>query len=514
MLLADLGTMKDLFRLAIPTILIPFFASIAALGQHAVAQNADSLAAFNPFNQGSIYRCNVDTVLLDAGPGYVSYFWNTGDTTQTIQATVSGKYIVGVMNAFDSIFYDTVVVSIIRYSIEAISTQDDPVFQNFDSVSDKSLVISLQYPINKETILYNNKGSIWVANEDCVIDSLTISIISYSPESSTEPSFGIVTVYEVAGDPLSGANLPKATYYWAATAPGLVTLPVNLYLVKGKTYQFNFGKGPQTTQSFFGNMASLRVGVVEGFSSLNNQGKKSYKSLSNGVWMKLQGRRINYQHSGNTFYSCFSNPIMINVNKSNFNNLWSTAIDIPSLEVAPMHDTTIYLNISNEYHSCHDSAVIDVFNVPFNPFATDSIFACSTSSFPLHAKTEGYNYYNWNTGSKDSSIIANTDAWYKVLATGGQNCVAADSVHVTVLMPEKKSYRFIGNGLYSDAANWEVLGVTRPGKPPAIIGPHESIYIDPAGVCIMDVQQTISNCSGFVVRQRAKVIIRNHLKIE
>lgn len=477
-------------------------------------QTGNSETIFNPFPQDTIYHCGEDTVLLDAGPGYDSYVWNTGDTAQNIQAAKTGKYIVGVVDKADSILYDTVFVSVIRFNMDAFSIHNEPFLQNFDSVSDKTLLISLQYPFNRETILYNNKGSIWVANEDCSIDSITFSILSYSPYSSTEPSYGILTVYDVDGDPLNGTNLIMGTYYWAVKEPGLVTLPVSLYLRKGKTYQFNFGKGPQATQSFFSNTATLRAGEVDGFSSITNYNQHTYDSLPFGVWIKLQGKQTSFYESGNAIFSCFNNPVILNVNGSNYKYVWSTESETRSIKVTPNFDTTISLHISNSYHACRDSAIIDLFNVPFNPFSGDSIFACDYSSFPLHAKTTGYTYYTWNTGSNDTSIIANTDAWYKVVAEGGRNCLATDSVYVTVIMPAKKSYRFIGNGLYSDPENWEVQGVTRPGKPPTIIGPHESIYIDPSGVCIMDVQQTISDCSDFTIRPNAKLIMQSTLIIK
>ena len=41
-----------------------------------------------------ILFCDGDTATLDAGPGYVSYLWNTGATTQTIPITEDGDYTI------------------------------------------------------------------------------------------------------------------------------------------------------------------------------------------------------------------------------------------------------------------------------------------------------------------------------------------------------------------------------------------------------------------------------------
>lgn len=42
--------------------------------------------------------CEGDSVVLDAGPGYRSYMWSNGETTQQISARVSGQYSVRVAN--------------------------------------------------------------------------------------------------------------------------------------------------------------------------------------------------------------------------------------------------------------------------------------------------------------------------------------------------------------------------------------------------------------------------------
>jgi hypothetical protein len=44
--------------------------------------------------------CSPDSVLLDAGPGYDTYNWSTGATTQSIFATSTGSYMVTVSNIF------------------------------------------------------------------------------------------------------------------------------------------------------------------------------------------------------------------------------------------------------------------------------------------------------------------------------------------------------------------------------------------------------------------------------
>ncbi len=48
---------------------------------------------------GSADLCEGDSVLLDAGPGFVAHLWNTGATTRTITVSQSGAYSVSVRDA-------------------------------------------------------------------------------------------------------------------------------------------------------------------------------------------------------------------------------------------------------------------------------------------------------------------------------------------------------------------------------------------------------------------------------
>lgn len=44
-----------------------------------------------------ISACAGDVVTLDAGAGFESYLWSTGETTQTIQVTETDEYSVTVL---------------------------------------------------------------------------------------------------------------------------------------------------------------------------------------------------------------------------------------------------------------------------------------------------------------------------------------------------------------------------------------------------------------------------------
>lgn len=56
--------------------------------------------------------CEGDTTILDAGTGYASYRWSTGDTTQTLRVVTAGTFTVRVGNASNCYASASVVVTI------------------------------------------------------------------------------------------------------------------------------------------------------------------------------------------------------------------------------------------------------------------------------------------------------------------------------------------------------------------------------------------------------------------
>jgi gliding motility-associated-like protein len=73
----------------------------------------------NVFEQDTAMRCHVDSLVLDAGSGYESYQWNTGESTRTIWVSATGTYIVTVSNGIsqtDSCYVNLLNARIIQES--------------------------------------------------------------------------------------------------------------------------------------------------------------------------------------------------------------------------------------------------------------------------------------------------------------------------------------------------------------------------------------------------------------
>ena len=71
----------------------------------------------NVFQADTALLCHVDTLLLDAGEGFASYYWNTGATTRMIKVTSNGTFSVTASETGGQIQEDSCYVNIINASI-------------------------------------------------------------------------------------------------------------------------------------------------------------------------------------------------------------------------------------------------------------------------------------------------------------------------------------------------------------------------------------------------------------
>lgn len=65
----------------------------------------------------TVMACHQDSLILDAGAGFETYLWSTGDTTQTLSVFQTGTYAVTVEDSFGCMATDSTYVNIINAHI-------------------------------------------------------------------------------------------------------------------------------------------------------------------------------------------------------------------------------------------------------------------------------------------------------------------------------------------------------------------------------------------------------------
>lgn len=104
-----------------------------------------SAQAQAPYLGADTAYCDYDALELDAGPGYLSYDWSTGETVQVIDVLTSGLYWVEVVDSQFNIYRDSINITIYEVpgpnflgtnACEGIATE----FTNFTDIIQDTIV--------------------------------------------------------------------------------------------------------------------------------------------------------------------------------------------------------------------------------------------------------------------------------------------------------------------------------------------------------------------------------------
>lgn len=127
---------------------------------------------------GDVSFCSGNFVLLDAGPGYDSYLWQNGDTTQTIITGTSGTYSVTVTNGDQCSDADTVII--LAHDIPSINlgpdgTLCDPTEISLDAGTWPGATYVWQDGSDLQTFLVTSEGYYYViVTDSCGSSSDTV----------------------------------------------------------------------------------------------------------------------------------------------------------------------------------------------------------------------------------------------------------------------------------------------------------------------------------------------------
>ncbi len=171
---------------------------------------------------GDKLLCQGDSVLLNAGPGYFTYLWSTGATSQTIWAKQPGNYWVRA-HQYDCFVYDTVLVTL----VQGINAGPDRSMCPGDSV-----LIDAGPGMN--TYLWNTGAttqSIWATTagtwsvtataQSCTFrDSVVVSYLP-SPVVTLGPDTVLCTGQSIVFD---AGSCTGCTYQWANLATGQMNI--------------------------------------------------------------------------------------------------------------------------------------------------------------------------------------------------------------------------------------------------------------------------------------------------
>ena len=334
-----------------------------------------------------------DSITLDAGAGYASYAWSTGDSTQTITMGTSDTIMVTVTNNMGFQGMDTIVVTV-------------------DSNAAPNIVIS-----GNTTICSGDTANLTASGADTY---------SWSTGDSTATIVVVPaadTMYTVQGTNSCGTSTDtvSVTVLAAPVASATSTTicfagDTTMLMASGGTdYAWSTGDSTDyiivapTSDTSYTVVVSNQCGSDTAIASVTITGLP-VASISGNADV-CEGDTANLVAMGGDNYS------------------WSTGDSTDSITVTPMVTTTYDVSVSNACGTDSASATVSVHALPSVDLGTDTTI-CDTATMTLDAGA-GYASYAWSDGSMLQTLAVSDSGVYWVEVTDTNGCSGSDTVAVS-----------------------------------------------------------------------------------
>lgn len=355
---------------------------------------------------GDTELCEGLSTTLDAGDGFVTYTWNTGDVGQILVTDLPGIYIVEVQDQNGCFGMDSINV-VVQDSLQ-------PVISGILNICD-----------GQSAVLDAGGGYdqyIWNTGEEA--QSIMVSDAgSYS-----------VTVTNAAG--CSGSYSVETNTFEAPD----VTLPAETSICAGDSIWLvanaSSGEGPYTF--------SWNGGLAYGDTlAISPPGDSSFSVLVTDVNGCMDSTSMNVlvntlpvADAGADQQICFGDTVMLEAAASSgtqpYNYAWDQGLGIgESQEITPLISTQYSLTITDAA-GCqgYDSVQINVSDEIIASIGGQTNFCFGNSS--TLSVPSGYIGYAWSTGDTTSSIMVDQSGNYSLTISDEYGCTLSDEVDVVV----------------------------------------------------------------------------------
>jgi uncharacterized repeat protein (TIGR01451 family) len=339
-----------------------------------------------------------DSALLDAGPGFSSYLWSTGETTQSITVTASNTYSVTVSNG-SCTATDSHGIIVNPTPAATITPSGPTTFCAGGSVTLTATPAGASY-------LWSN-GATTQAITVTASGAFTVTVTGAGGCSNTSAGT-VVTVNPAPAVTITGPNSACASAVLDA-GPGFAS------------YLWSTGQTTQSIAVFSTNTYSVTVTNAGGCSA----------SDSHSVIINSAGAA----NITGPASMCPGQSVVLDAGPGYTGYLWSTGATTQSITVSPA-GTTIYSVTVTDGSGCNGS---DTHTLTVNPAATASITPsgpttfCAGGSVTLTANASAF--YLWSTGATTQAITVNAAGSYSVTITDAGGCSATSPATTVTVNP-------------------------------------------------------------------------------
>ncbi len=344
-----------------------------------------------------VFTLGADTLLcfgasltLTAPPGLDTYFWSTGETTQSIVVNAAGFYAVEVTNMEGCMAEDTIEVSINPELI--ISLGNDTTICDGQAVT---------LDPGAGFIIYEWSDGSSAQTLDAVTTGF-YSVTVTDASACTASAFVNVTV-----NPAPVVDLGNDTTICGGT---ILTLDAGPGFT---TYLWDDGSSLQTLD--VNSAGSYMVTVTDAIGCSGS----STINISANPFVTL----------GPDVTACDGSQVTLDPGPGYTTYLWSGGSSSQTFDVTT---AGVYTVTVTDINGCINSATVQVgFNqLPVVDLGSDIEF-CDGSQAVLDAGA-GFSGYLWGDGSNSQTLVVTAQGIYSVIVTDSSGCSAQDSVSVTV----------------------------------------------------------------------------------
>ncbi len=445
------------------------------------------------------YTCTFP-VTLDAGPGYVSYAWSNGATTQVINPMISGTYRVTVTDVNGCLTSDTALIYNVQPSVSLPTTANYCAPGPYAVSPSYSNVTSYLWSTGATTptiqLTATGTQSLWIRGTNtygCIASDTIVVTGNPRPTPNIGPDQTICPGTSVTLDAGPGFS----SYIWSG-GPASQTYTVSTPGSYRVTVYNSFGCSASDTilisnYPFTPVNLGPDINVCQPSATLNAGGGYSSYLWSNGATTQS----ITVTSSGNysvtvsgaggctsndaidVIFSNFSfslgnnvtvcEPQTVTLNPQligNFTYNWSTGASTPALTLTVPGTYNVTLTVANNF-GCTAADTVSVTILPTLPslLGGDTIL-CADTSITLNVGS-GFSSYAWSTGANTQSIVAASGGVYRVTATAPNGCVRLDTVMISGLIdcvfPGDANYDGVAD-LMDVLALGTVVGQTGPAR--------------------------------------------------
>lgn len=409
--------------------------------------------------------CEGTPVVLDAGSLYASYVWSTGDTTQTLNITMSGTYSVTVTEANSCSYEDQATVTI--YDNPVVDLGNDTTICGNDvlgldagsgytaymwSTGDTTPTITVD-----TTVLV----SVMVTDSNTCSGSDTISVTETpDPTPDLGPDQVECDGYSISFD----AGPTSGTYLWS-TGDTSQTIGVTMAGVYSVTVTDGFGcSGADTALANFNPLPNPYIGpdttlcagenlVLDGGAgydkylwstndtvrliTVNMAGTYIVNVTDTNICTGSDTINIAYFAAssvdlGTDTTICDNTPLMLDAGAGFTGYLWQ---DNSTNQTYTASTAGTYAVAATDTNGCVtiDSIVIQTTASPAVNLGPDQS-ECQGTSLGLDAGPNGTDYL-WSTGDTTQGIIVTASNTYNVSVTNAAGCSNSDTINIVFNTP-------------------------------------------------------------------------------